>query len=823
MSDPLIYLSFRFHGNFYHSYRGDTPDELGFGKDMRIIRHIIKSLDNLNQRDVPIKGTWDFENYFSLETIMPAHCPDIIEGLKRRVQVHGDEMHLMSYNNGLVSAHTAEEFREAVERGISNAQGSGLRDLFGEGFFPMVRPQEMLFTPIHLKLYKALGIEAISLYYSAIPFNGFSNFVPLLSPAKRYNPLTLTYPSIDETMILLPCYNHGDLIDHLTLRRWLRQMRRQQLSMKDPLDFILVIDLDADDQLWVGFDVPIIKKWLSTAQGLTGIVQSVLDLDYLRFTTPGRYLQDHAPVGEISFGQDTGDGSFDGLSSWAEKYSNQRIWTGLERGRILGLQTQRLLQGEMQAPVQEILKDGLDTRLKILSTTHFGMSAPVMNTTREKIAHSHVSTLVSSQKSAFEMAKPDPTPGCFSLLDYTRGVSTDELTYQVKSSKGLIRLKLKPDAPSQFLIKNAVGEEVPHTVIENNGTRELVFIQAFDPAARYDFSFEEGYSQHSLPNPVKVSANSLEGDCLKLTFDENGRLISLLYKGKEVGNQGYLTSSVRYAGSLYKIEHWTQAESKSFGVVGFKRMLGKVRINNRFDLTVEREFLLAAGLPYLYLSTTVKYPKTPNRGFNKQKALRLQRTWDNAWQEVMPCEIYPSILGHSGEKLRVWKHNYFDHVSKYDLDYERFSGNIECDSINNHVTHAWVAVSDGENGLLIAQNADVSCGMAFCPLRTRLNGSQKTIRLNPFGTYTGKQYQYGTQDTGIGKALAVGMSASDHIQPYAPSYNGQRQVISMIIAPYEGDCPPSEIQQDAEAFTYPYLVLNDEEIIADPPHRSWEG
>ena len=224
MSDPLIYLSFRFHGNFYHSYRGDTPDELGFGKDMRIIRHIIQSLDDLNQRGIPIKGTWDFENYFSLETIMPEHCPDIIAGLQRRVQEHGDEMHLMSYNNGLVSAHTAEEFREAIVRGISNLQGSGLRDLFGAGFFPMVRPQEMLFTPIHLKLYKALGIEAISLYYSAIPFNGFSNFVPLLSPAKRYNPLTLTYPGIDETMTLLPCYNHGDLIDHLTLRRWVRNL-----------------------------------------------------------------------------------------------------------------------------------------------------------------------------------------------------------------------------------------------------------------------------------------------------------------------------------------------------------------------------------------------------------------------------------------------------------------------------------------------------------------------------------------------------------------------------------------------------------------------
>ena len=84
---PAIHLAFRFHGNFYHSYRGDTPDELGFGKDIRIIRHVIQTLDELNTRGIPVCGTWDFENYFSLQEIMPAHCPDIIEALQRRA--HG--------------------------------------------------------------------------------------------------------------------------------------------------------------------------------------------------------------------------------------------------------------------------------------------------------------------------------------------------------------------------------------------------------------------------------------------------------------------------------------------------------------------------------------------------------------------------------------------------------------------------------------------------------------------------------------------------------------------------------------------------------------
>lgn len=93
-----IHLAFRFHGNFYHSYRGDTPDEMGFGKDIRIIRRLIETLDELNGRGIPVRGTWDFENYFSLGQIMPEHCPDIIAGLQRRAQAGQDEIQLMSYN-----------------------------------------------------------------------------------------------------------------------------------------------------------------------------------------------------------------------------------------------------------------------------------------------------------------------------------------------------------------------------------------------------------------------------------------------------------------------------------------------------------------------------------------------------------------------------------------------------------------------------------------------------------------------------------------------------------------------------------------------------
>ncbi len=820
---PTIHIAFRFHVNFYHSYRGDTPDELGFGKDSRIIRHILATLDDLNGRGVPVRGTWDLENYFSLETIMPAHCPDIIAGLRRRAREGHDEIQLMSYNNGLISAHTAREFEEAVRRGVHNAQGSGLRDLFGDAYYPMVRPQEVIYTPIHLKLYRACGIDSISLFYSALPFNGFSNFVPPLGLQERYNPLTLTYPGIDETMTLMPCYNTGDLADHLTLRRWVTGIRRRQLALQDPPDLFLLLDMDADDDFWVGFDVPLLKGHFSTIGGLQGLVENVAGLDYVRFTTPGRYLRDHPPVGTITIGQDTADGSFDGLSSWAEKWSNQRLWTGLERARILELQTRRLLAGEMPAQVRSLLEDSFEARLKLLSTTHFGMSAPVMNLTREKAARDLVQSAVDSAAAALHLAVPGIAPGTFSLLDYPRGDSTGLIHYPARPSAALVRLPLRASAPASLALQDASGRLIPGAILPTGARRELLFVDSLPAAGRRDYVLRTGEPAGLPSAPVTVEDGLLRNEFLQLEFDRRGQVRQLRFNGAEMAAGRLFHSGVTYAGRHYPVEAWEPVESLAPGVVGLKRMVGTVTLKGGYPVRFEREILLAAGLPYVYVTMRVHYPRTPDQKYDRNRARRLQQAWDGAWEEVLPCEIYPALAGKAESPLRVWKHNYCDHVSTFDLDYGRFSKNDVLDSANNQITHGWVAVSDGSRGLLVAQRADVNSGMAFCPLRTRREGGAHRVRLNPFGSYWGKQYDYATADTGLGKLLVTTFSMADHVKPYAPSYNGRVQEFALLIAPYAGDAPPQTVTDDAGAFAYPYLVLNDDEWIGDPPHRSWDG
>jgi hypothetical protein len=296
-----------------------------------------------------------------------------------------------------------------------------------------------------------------------------------------------------------------------------------------------------------------------------------------------------------------------------------------------------------------------------------------------------------------------------------------------------------------------------------------------------------------------------------------------MFDGQEFALGSLLMSGVTYTGMQYLIDVWEETESLEMGVIGLKRAQGRIHVKGGYPVVIEREILLAAGLPYLYIKMWVSYPLTPFRGFNKGRSQRLEQAWDNRWQEVLPCEIRPALTGTSENPLRVWKHNYCDHVTSFSLDYGKFSSNQELDSVNNQITSAWVGVTDGKLGMLVAQTAEALSNFAFCPMRTRQQGKISRVRLNPFGSYWGRQYRYDTADTGLGNFVATNFSASDHISPYAPSFNGRRQEFSLLIAPYVGNRPPDDIQYDAEAFAYPYLLLEDTNFLAPSAHRGWDG
>lgn len=217
------------------------------------------------------------------------------------------------------------------------------------------------------------------------------------------------------------------------------------------------------------------------------------------------------------------------------------------------------------------------------------------------------------------------------------------------------------------------------------------------------------------------------------------------------------------------------------------------------------QYTIVSGLPYVYVDVELVLPKTPDYGYNKGRAARLGRGWDERWQEIMPWELRPGFEAAPDRPFTVWKRNYLGDESSYELNYGQFSGNASLDSFNNQVTAEWTAVSNGEQGLLLSQCASSNMSAAFCPMRLDERNGTSRLTLNPFGTYHGKQWRYQTKHTGLGRAMALRMA--DHLDSYAPSYNGETVRFSLMIAPFEGDRPSRQACLDACLHAYPPLVL----------------
>jgi hypothetical protein len=365
-----VHVGFGFHVNLYHSFREDTNDDKGFAGDIRVIRHIINVLDKFNKSGIPVKGTWDFENAFSLEESLPIYAPDIIKNVRRRAHENGDEPIIMGYNNGSMSALTKEEFGASINWAITNEKNSGLRDVFGK-YEPIVRPQEIMFTPSQTATYRELGVTALCIYYSSIPFDGFRTLIPLLPEKYAFNPLTYCYK--EDSITIIPTYNHGDLIDYGSLGYLVKNLHKKQKAGEIDTDVFIFLNMDADSEFWFGYGYPFPLNRLPNLSGLEGVINEVAKLPYVVFDTPGNYLKTHQALKEITFTQDIADGNFDGYSSWGEKPFNRQIWTRIERARAL-----KVKEGKKE---EEFAK-----RVRLLSTTHFGLSTPHLNIRREQKA-----------------------------------------------------------------------------------------------------------------------------------------------------------------------------------------------------------------------------------------------------------------------------------------------------------------------------------------------------------------------------------------------------------------------------------------------------
>lgn len=753
--DLKIHVAYGFHVNCYHSYRGDTNDNLGFGSDIRIIRKILDTLTVLNEEGIPVKGTWDCENFFSLEKILPEYAPDIIEKMKERVDKYGDEQIIMGYSNGALSAMNEEEFVESIEKAVTNEQKSGLQDIFGK-YEKIVRPQEVMFTPSQVSLYNKCGVKALCLYYSCVPFDAFRTIIPKLPDELAFNPLTYTYKG--ESMVIVPTYNNSDACDAGCLRAWVKELHSKQLSGEINHDLLIFINMDADAIFWESLNIPVIGNKIANTDGINGLVREVADLDYVVFDTVGGYLENHEPLGNIDFTHDTADGNFTGYASWSEKPYNRKIWTAIERSRAMAKVNAK---SDFDSP-------SFRDRVLLLSTTHFGLATPVLNIQREKKADELAQSIISSEYNALK--KTDK------IIIHNINNSTLQCV-QAKLTRPLYdisRLKIEGEG---LLDWGAVS-------MDRKNDSVFLILKFEEVKKKYEIKASIGEIKETKKLDI-IKSGSLE-----IRFDENGRIGNVFCKGKQIGENDFLQSFITYDGVKYEFSNDITYPLSCAGSAQGVCLSGQMHLpyESRGGC-YDYDLFTVPFCDAIFVHADIYYPRTAELNSISTENSSLGRYSDMKWQEAAMLQFTPRFEGD----ISVVKRNFMGDVSSFRTQSfpESDPKNKKLASFNHQLTAGIVGLGDENTTLVIANSRQVLSSMAHCPMRL---DEDKTVHMNMFGTYYGKQRHHFSRAKG--EILDTYTLVTPQGKSIAPSYNGNSENIMLALFGYDkGNIGESDLSE----------------------------
>jgi hypothetical protein len=852
-----VYVAFGFHGNLYHSFRGDTNDENGFGKDIRVIRHILATLDRFNAQGVPVRASWEFDNHFSLEHLLPEYAPDIIKTVKRRVSQGRDEVMLMSYNNGLASAMTRKEFTDAVNWSISNPWGSGVKDIFGS-YSPIVRPQEMMTTPGNFEIYKQSGIKAVSLYYSATPFDTFRVFSRKLTREEAHNPLTYKNDQTGEKILVIPTYNIGDLVENVSLGQWVRTLHQMQRQGEIRRDVLVFINFDADSEFWTGADR---LKWplnqLPNTRGLEGLIKEVQDLNYVKFTTVNDYLADHGPAGSVTFSQDTADGSFDGYNSWSEKRAATDHWTRIVEARRIHSTAEKcislLCDPDFESRVRPLMDKAYLLRMTALSSTNFGMATPYVAPQRRQAMENILRQMdrlddqidAAIHHAVHKKLITSPVPAGHRALENLMliGSVTDS---ENTSPGGKARLESR-ETPrgNRFVI---LGEKMAETTAGKHGKglyltaqdgriHPLVFVPGSTdgrfyisgdyPAPDGLYTLTLGPASKGLDKALKINKSQtvtmLKNSKIKLEFDRTGALSDLIWNGKQRLASGSLMPYIRYGG-MRKSPGTLTADATQKDRTAVVRMTGDWSGPENRTLSpgsIQYTFSLMEDLPYLFVQGEVRYPATVNTDLIKADIHKLAVPADLEWQEVAPLELRLEAGATKRNPVRILKHNYLGIDSAYDLDYFRHSEeNLDLDNVNNHITAGYVGMAAGNQGLALSMDQAIAANFAGAPVKVKYDRKKDEFKaeINPFGSYHGKQNRRPTW--GNGQGYEASLISGEQYHSAAPTYNGSTSRFALMIGFFDGNRIPEQMKRMLDAHANPARIYGMNSLSAKTANKT---
>jgi hypothetical protein len=862
LDEKRIFFVISPHINYYHSYRGDSKGPSGFGHDVRMMAEILSQIEAIEAGGLCggiVRITWDYADLFWSVQLQQEYQPDILQKVIERCRAGKDEALIGSWGNVAPSWLDAEEFRVQDAWNLENTMGIGLKQLFSNRVAPYARTQEMMFTQGMIEEYNRLGIEGLCVYYSAIPFdNGRPFLKPRLDWNQRHGLLKFNSTVSDASMLMIPTYGFGDALDHLSIKSWFKEIRQKQETGEIRGHALVNLNFDMDAETWTGMDVPRFLRWMPNTRGLWELAEAVDAFDYVEFANlldviPKLVSSGHV-YGETTLKPDVADGCFNGYYNWAQKHGNTKFWTVSQRARYLKCIADNLTgttAPNSEDRVNAFLRHGDDTsdtylrnRLLFTSTTHFGMAMPLnhphRDTTAALYAWKHYQAAEKAATLALEetvgkilgpSSDSEETPRLLVFPVWNRGVT--ELEQKPVHSPVVVKVPVPPrlvpddpNAPCSVTPVSPAGDAPLSAGVymqkgRSDATLEMVLPPEYLADAGYFIgSFAPGPTSAPTAGSRRVEATSLalQNDAVALRLSQAGHIASFSWDGLELACPGFLETAVSYGKSPEKAQRVAPTRNRvevlrdgSDGISAAVSVGGEFEIRPGSVGQASKVLTLYAGIPALFVRVEVALPRTEGSATSSTGASSVQTAYDHHWQEVMPCEVKPNLIG-AHKALRIWKHNFLGRVTCFDLDLRDVDPeNADVDCLSSAISDGWMAVSDGSYGLLVGFNALEAANPAYAPIKVRDRGfgdgarEGQQIRLNPFGTYYGRQLHHWPDGTGHAQEIVTSIGSTYHST--GPSFNGCTLAFELLLAPYRGDAPPEDVQSLANHVAFPPLAL----------------
>ncbi|MFW9783089.1 MAG: hypothetical protein ACFFFB_12475 [Candidatus Heimdallarchaeota archaeon] len=855
LDEKKIYLILSPHVNYYHSYRGDSRGESGFGVDIRFMKEILEQLDKIENEGLcggKIPICWDYGDLFWTIQLQNKYQKDVLENVKERCRVKKDEVLIGSWGNAAQSILDSEEFQTDQNWNLVNSMNIGLKQLFPGRIAPYSRPQETMFTQGLIEEYSKAGIKGIVLYYSVYPFDSTRPFInPRLNWNQMFNPIKFKSVISDASIIMIPAYSFGDIVDYYSIKKWFELIREKQTTGEISEHALLFLNYDMDADPWTGIKLPKFLQWMPKTRGIREFAEAVHMYDYIEFGT----LLDTIPklkiYGETTLREDVADGLWNGYYNWAQKYENTIFWTRGQRSRWLKCISDSLidtgLSDRTSFKINKLIRENNDSsesylKNKILfaSTTNFGLSMPFLHPHRYKTAMIYMIKAYKAAKKAANLAIKEK------WLDLINSKEFKDYYFFVFPvvNRGITENEQKP-IKSDIYVKSEIPQEISEMIrnenltllLGENNSKEVLYsiylddnkqdtyIEAFLPESSFNSeglhlsTLKLSKKEKKVPSKsssLKATISSIENKHIKIILDKQGKINSVYYKDEEFACHNFLESAVmfgkkagkRFSASYNKISI-VRDGSDNFSV--------SIKIEGRFELIKgqfgysELTITLYRDIPSIFINVEFTLPDIKGESISVDGSSSVQEFYDIRWKEVMPCEIKPNILGKN-KPLRIWKHNFLGHSTYFDLDMKEVDAkNADIDCLVANISDGWMALTNGNKGILVCFNSLKAANFAFSPIKIRGSGfgdikeKAQQIRINPFGTYHGNMLHYWTNGTSYAQKMIPKVTST--YRSTAPTFNGKTISFDLIISPYQGNKPPEQLIAFANHYSLSPLII----------------